>query len=31
VPIGPERVKTTFAFHLLPSGALSFLPLLVAR
>ena len=21
-PIGPERVKTTFAFHLLPSGAL---------
>lgn len=23
VPIGPERVKTTFAFHLLPSGALS--------
>ena len=27
VPIGPERVKTTFAFHLLPSGALSFLQL----
>ena len=22
VPIGPERVQTTFAFHLLPSGAL---------
>jgi adenylosuccinate synthase len=20
VPIGPERIKTTFAFHLLPSG-----------
>jgi adenylosuccinate synthase len=20
-PIGPERVQTTFAFHLLPSGA----------
>ena len=20
VPIGPDRVKTTFAFHLLPSG-----------
>jgi adenylosuccinate synthase len=31
VPIGPERVKTTFAFHLLPSGVLSFHPLLVAR
>jgi adenylosuccinate synthase len=31
VPIGPERVKTTFAFHLLPSGALSFYLLLVAR
>jgi adenylosuccinate synthase len=30
VPIGPERVKTTFSFHLLPSGALSFL-LLTAR
>ena len=22
VPVGPDRVKTTFAFHLLPSGAL---------
>jgi Adenylosuccinate synthetase len=24
VSIGPERVQTTFAFHLLPSGALPF-------
>lgn len=23
VSIGPEKVKTTFAFHLLPSGAFS--------
>jgi adenylosuccinate synthase len=23
-PIGPERQQTTFAFHLLPSGALPF-------
>lgn len=22
VPVGPDHVKTTFAFHLLPSGAL---------
>jgi adenylosuccinate synthase len=28
VPIGPERVQTTFAFHLLPSGALPFYTLL---
>lgn len=31
VPIGPERVKTTFAFHLLPSGAQSSYFFLVAR
>jgi len=30
VPFGPERVQTTFAFHLLPSGALAFYPPLTA-